>query len=79
MYTLSPVRRLPTSPTYTKLTLTIVEANNVAVEMDAKTRNHFCSVQLGDKKCKTPSVKAQCWPSWNYQVGGWEGYCVAIC
>ncbi|XP_064390018.1 mucin-2-like isoform X3 [Halichondria panicea] len=61
------IRQLPTSPTYTKLTLTIVEANNVAVEVDAKTRNHFCSVQIGDTKCKTPSVKAQCWPSWNYQ------------
>lgn len=40
----------------------------MAVDVDAKTRDHFCSVQLGQMRCKTPSVKAQCWPSWNYKV-----------
>lgn len=54
---------------YTTLTLTVLQANNLALSSsNCKTRNHYCGVHLGSQKCRTPSVKAKCWPSWNYQV-----------
>ena len=54
---------------YTTLSLTVLQANNLALSSsNCKTRNHYCGVHLGSQKCRTPSVKAKCWPSWNFQV-----------
>lgn len=54
---------------YTTLNLTVLQANNLALSSsNCKTRNHYCGVHLGSQKCRTPSVKAKCWPSWNFQV-----------
>ena len=54
---------------HSKLSLTVLQANNLALgSSNCKTRNHYCSVQLASDKCRTPSVKAKCWPSWNFQV-----------
>lgn len=54
---------------YSKLSLTVLQANNLALaSSNCKTRNHYCSVELASDKCRTPSVKAKCWPSWNFQV-----------
>ena len=53
---------------HTKLSLTIIEANNIAYSTNVITKNHYCTVLLGDLKCRTPSVKAKCWPTWNFKV-----------
>ena len=56
----------PSSPW---LSLGVLQANNLALSTsNCKTRNHYCSIHLGDYKCRTPSVKAKCWPSWTFQV-----------
>ena len=57
-------------PPRTSLSLTIVEANNIAYSANVTTKNHYCSVTLGVLRCRTPSVKAKCWPTWNFQVKG---------
>ena len=64
----SPVGRHRDGPAHTSLALTIVEANNIAYSDHVTTKNHYCTITLGVLKCKTPSVKAKCWPTWNYKV-----------
>ena len=67
---ITTVRRRSSSSSFTKLTLTVVEANNLALLADTKTKNHFCLMELGGHKCRTPSIRAKCWPTWNFKVRG---------
>lgn len=52
----------------TRLNLTILEANSIAYSTNIATKNHYCIISVGQYKCRTPSVKAKCWPTWNYKV-----------
>ena len=68
IYTIAASSR-PSGQSYTKLSLTVLQANNLALSTsNCKTRNHYCSVQLASCKCRTPSIEAKCWPSWNFKV-----------
>lgn len=66
---LSPlVGHVSEGPPRTILFLTIVEANNIAYSANVTTKNHYCSIELGGLTCRTPPVKAKCWPTWNFKV-----------
>ena len=69
LFTISARGRHLSGPSSPWLSLGVLQANNLALSTsNCKTRNHYCSIHLEDYKCRTPSVKAKCWPSWNFQV-----------